>query len=48
MRKATVGGLPGGNGDTEWCAVLELRVDIAQEARDDVIAIANDFFENKG
>ncbi len=48
MGKSTVGRLPGGNGDTEWCAELELRVDIAQEARDDVIAIANDFLEFGG
>jgi hypothetical protein len=48
MRKATVGGLPGGNGDTEWCAGLELWMDVAQKTRDDVIAIANDFFEFGG
>ena len=32
MGKSTVGRLPGGNGDTEWCAELELRVDLAQAA----------------
>ncbi len=48
MGKSAVGRLPGGNGDTEGCAGLELRVDVAQEGRDDVIAIANDFFEFGG
>ena len=48
MGKSTVGRLPGGNGDTEWCAGLELWMDVAQEGRDDVIAIANDFLEFGG
>lgn len=48
MGKSPFGATPCGDGDTEGCAGFELRMDVSEEAGDDVVAIANDFFEFGG
>ena len=48
MGRATVVVSPGRNGDAEGCAGPELRMDVFEKAGDDVIAVADDFFEVGG
>jgi hypothetical protein len=46
--EVTVAATPGRNGDAEGCAGPELRMDVFEKAGDDVIAVADDFFEFGG
>ena len=46
--EATVVASPRRDGDAEGCAGFELRMDVFEKAGDDVIAVADDFFEFGG